>query len=91
MSLEQVRSEVGSIVSGTRWSVTSSSSGPVELTHADGSELSVVDAPATSTLRLDYDPVDGNSSFKDSPIRDGSADNILEWVEHIATKHDQEN
>jgi len=91
MSLEKIRSDVVSIVENTRWNVSSSDSGPVELTHEDGSKLRVVDAIATSTLRLDYEPVEGTRSFEDQPIRDSKTEHILEFIEHIANKHDKEN
>lgn len=92
MSLDKIRSGLDelNIEEDTRWNISSSGKGPLELTHSDGSKLRVVDAIATSTLRLDYEPVQGNSAFRDSPIRD-NADNLLEFIEHIAKKHDNEN
>lgn len=91
-NMQDIRDNVPELIRETGWSneSQSDSAGPVELVHQDESEITVVDAVSTTSIRLDYDPSKGNRAFKDSPIRD-SAENIFAWLEHISVKHDTES
>jgi hypothetical protein len=91
MSLELIREKLEQLATTTDWAVIPAESGPVEVKHTDGSKLVIVDSIATSTLRLDYEPTDGNRAFQDDKIVDSDPENVIEIAEHIAHRHDEQN